>query len=183
LFWHCYSYFICVFIQDKAEDLQAIDSCEYIWEAGVGFAHSPPRYPALDSNRTELLKLLLTCFSETMYQPPVGKWHIPVVLVILVLIVILFVTFREQRLLYHSDIYLPWTVWALCDKGAQVLGDQILHICGPSVWNFLHVAYLVPKILKCVLDFLKIYAPLSCAIWGYHSGEYWYDILGYHVTF
>ncbi|KDR13834.1 protein HID1 isoform X2 [Zootermopsis nevadensis] len=56
---------------DKAEDLQAIDSCEYIWEAGVGFAHSPPRYPTHDSNRTELLKLLLTCFSETMYQPPV----------------------------------------------------------------------------------------------------------------
>ncbi|GFG40774.1 hypothetical protein Cfor_06052 [Coptotermes formosanus] len=56
---------------DKAEDLQAIDSCEYIWEAGVGFAHSPPHCPAHDSNRTELLKLLLTCFSETMYQPPV----------------------------------------------------------------------------------------------------------------
>ncbi|XP_065168423.1 protein HID1 [Atheta coriaria] len=56
---------------DKAEDLSAIDSCEYIWEAGVGFAHSPPRHPLLDSNRTELLKLLLTCFSETMYHPPV----------------------------------------------------------------------------------------------------------------
>ncbi|XP_012257162.1 protein HID1 [Athalia rosae] len=55
---------------DKAEELQSIDSCEYIWEAGVGFAHSPPRYPYLDSNRTELLKLLLTCFSETMYNPP-----------------------------------------------------------------------------------------------------------------
>ncbi|XP_011311988.1 protein HID1 [Fopius arisanus] len=55
---------------DKAEELQTIDSCEYIWEAGVGFAHSPPRYPVLDSNRTELLKLLLTCFSETMYNPP-----------------------------------------------------------------------------------------------------------------
>ncbi|EFA08688.1 protein HID1 [Tribolium castaneum] len=55
---------------DKAEELSAIDSCEYIWEAGVGFAHSPPRSPVLDSNRTELLKLLLTCFSETMYQPP-----------------------------------------------------------------------------------------------------------------
>jgi hypothetical protein len=50
--------------------LSAIDSCEYIWEAGVGFAHSPPRSPVLDSNRTELLKLLMTCFSETMYQPP-----------------------------------------------------------------------------------------------------------------
>lgn len=56
--------------QDKAEDLSAIDSCEYIWEAGVGFAHSPPRHPQIESNRTELLKLLLTCFSETMYQPP-----------------------------------------------------------------------------------------------------------------
>ncbi|XP_023012115.1 protein HID1 [Leptinotarsa decemlineata] len=55
---------------DKAEELSAIDSCEYIWEAGVGFAHSPPRHPNFDSNRTELLKLLLTCFSETMYQPP-----------------------------------------------------------------------------------------------------------------
>lgn len=60
-------------LQDKAEDLQAIDSCEYIWEAGVGFAHSPPHYPTHDSARTELLKLLLTCFSETMYQPPVGE--------------------------------------------------------------------------------------------------------------
>ncbi|KAG5890768.1 hypothetical protein JTB14_016505 [Gonioctena quinquepunctata] len=55
---------------DKAEELSAIDSCEYIWEAGVGFAHSPPRNPNFDINRTELLKLLLTCFSETMYQPP-----------------------------------------------------------------------------------------------------------------
>ncbi|XP_014282156.1 protein HID1 isoform X1 [Halyomorpha halys] len=65
---------------DKAEDLQAIDSCEYIWEAGVGFAHSPPHYTTYDAARTELLKLLLTCFSETMYQPPVdiqtapNKW-------------------------------------------------------------------------------------------------------------
>ncbi|XP_025995355.1 protein HID1 [Solenopsis invicta] len=55
---------------DKADELQSIDSCEYIWEAGVGFAYSPPRHPILDSNRTELLKLLLTCFSETMYNPP-----------------------------------------------------------------------------------------------------------------
>ncbi|XP_066995771.2 protein HID1 isoform X2 [Anabrus simplex] len=62
---------------DKAEDLQAIDSCEYIWEAGVGFAQSPPHYPHLDSNRTELLKLLLTCFSETMYQPPVDLHTAP----------------------------------------------------------------------------------------------------------
>uniref|UniRef100_A0A8D9EJA8 Protein HID1 n=1 Tax=Cacopsylla melanoneura TaxID=428564 RepID=A0A8D9EJA8_9HEMI len=55
---------------DKAEDLQSIDSCEYIWERGVGFATSPPRCPAHEAARTELLKLLLTCFSETIYQPP-----------------------------------------------------------------------------------------------------------------
>lgn len=60
--------------------MSAIDSCEYIWEAGVGFAHSPPRHPQLDLHRTEILKLLLTCFSETMYLPPVdisqnpNKW-------------------------------------------------------------------------------------------------------------
>ncbi|KAK6638455.1 cell wall biogenesis protein [Polyplax serrata] len=65
---------------DKAEELSAVDSCEYIWEAGVGFAHSPPRLPQYDVARTELLKLLLTCFSETIYQPPVelkvspNKW-------------------------------------------------------------------------------------------------------------
>ncbi|XP_059180455.1 protein HID1-like [Centropristis striata] len=55
---------------DTAEDLRSIDSCEYIWEAGVGFAQSPPLNYAHDLNRTELLKLLLTCFSEAMYLPP-----------------------------------------------------------------------------------------------------------------
>lgn len=55
---------------DKAEELANIDSCEYIWEAGVGFAHSPSRNGQMDSRRTELLKLLLTCFSETMYKSP-----------------------------------------------------------------------------------------------------------------
>lgn len=41
-------------------------------EAGVGFATSPPANPQYDCNRTELLKLLLTCFSEAMYLPPTG---------------------------------------------------------------------------------------------------------------
>lgn len=64
---------------DKAEELAHIDSCEYIWEAGVGFAHSPPRNSQLEQRRAELLKLLLTCFSETMYRPPTkseeaNKW-------------------------------------------------------------------------------------------------------------
>nr|XP_046232325.1 protein HID1b [Scatophagus argus] len=55
---------------DAAEDIRSIDSCEYIWEAGVGFAQSPPLNYVHDLNRTELLKLLLTCFSEAMYLPP-----------------------------------------------------------------------------------------------------------------
>uniref|UniRef100_T1IJN7 HID1 domain-containing protein n=1 Tax=Strigamia maritima TaxID=126957 RepID=T1IJN7_STRMM len=58
---------------DNHEDLQSIDSCEYIWEAGVGFAHSPPHIPYHFLNRTELLKLLLTCFSPTVYQYPNGE--------------------------------------------------------------------------------------------------------------
>ncbi|KAJ4940342.1 hypothetical protein JOQ06_026649 [Pogonophryne albipinna] len=53
-----------------AEDIRSIDSCEYIWEAGVGFAQSPPLNYIHDINRTELLKLLLTCLSEAMYLPP-----------------------------------------------------------------------------------------------------------------
>ncbi|OWK15392.1 HID1, partial [Cervus elaphus hippelaphus] len=55
---------------DSAEDIHSLDSCEYIWEAGVGFAHSPQPNYIHDMNRMELLKLLLTCFSEAMYLPP-----------------------------------------------------------------------------------------------------------------
>ncbi|XP_064439534.1 protein HID1 isoform X5 [Mirounga angustirostris] len=55
---------------DSAEDVHSLDSCEYIWEAGVGFAHSPQPNYIHDVNRMELLKLLLTCFSEAMYLPP-----------------------------------------------------------------------------------------------------------------
>ncbi|TKS92005.1 Protein HID1 [Collichthys lucidus] len=39
-------------------------------KAGVGFAQSPPLNYIHDLNRTELLRLLLTCFSEAMYLPP-----------------------------------------------------------------------------------------------------------------
>ncbi len=51
------------------EDLQRtpIDTCEYIWEAGVGFSHPTQHNAAHDYNRIELLKLLLTTFAETMY--------------------------------------------------------------------------------------------------------------------
>lgn len=55
---------------DSEETFQSIDSCEFIWEAGVGFAQSPAVNYIHDQNRTELLKLLLTCFSEAIYLPP-----------------------------------------------------------------------------------------------------------------
>ncbi|ESN93547.1 hypothetical protein HELRODRAFT_88577 [Helobdella robusta] len=54
---------------DNPEDMSMIDSCEYIWAAGVGFTHNHPATATYEQNRTEILKLLLTCFSETMYIP------------------------------------------------------------------------------------------------------------------
>jgi hypothetical protein len=60
-------------LQDNPEDIHTIDSCEYIWEAGVGFSHSPVHTPSNDRNRTEILKLLLTCFSEAIYMQPSGN--------------------------------------------------------------------------------------------------------------
>ncbi|XP_012553435.2 protein HID1 [Bombyx mori] len=55
---------------DRAEELSGLDSCEYIWAGGVGFARSPPRHAPHEAARTELLRLLLVCFSETIYKPP-----------------------------------------------------------------------------------------------------------------
>jgi hypothetical protein len=52
------------------EDLRSIDSCEYIWESGVGFTALSSSTTAYDSKRTELLRLLLTCFSSCMYMNP-----------------------------------------------------------------------------------------------------------------
>ncbi|KFD57595.1 hypothetical protein M514_01698 [Trichuris suis] len=54
---------------EVVDDLKAVDSCEYIWEAGIGFAASPPYVPAYAERRTELLRLLLTCLSEVIYHP------------------------------------------------------------------------------------------------------------------
>jgi len=54
----------------------AIDTCEYIWEAGVGFSHSSQPNAAHDYNRIEILKLLLTAFSETMFLNPKAENHI-----------------------------------------------------------------------------------------------------------
>lgn len=41
-------------LQDTAEDIRSIDSCEYIWEAGVGFAQSPPLNYVHDLNRYDV---------------------------------------------------------------------------------------------------------------------------------
>ncbi|KAF9423824.1 hypothetical protein HW555_000882 [Spodoptera exigua] len=54
---------------ERAEELSSLDSCEYIWAGGVGFARSPARVAAHEAARTELLRLMLTCFSETIYKP------------------------------------------------------------------------------------------------------------------
>lgn len=61
---------------ESPEDLQNIDSCEFIWEAGVGFASTPSHNAQHDLNRTELLKLILTCFSEIIYIPATGDGSI-----------------------------------------------------------------------------------------------------------
>ncbi len=63
--------------RDEADedDLQTLDSCEYIWAAGVGFASKTISTPQFDMNRRELLRLLETCFSQSMYLPPVGEAH------------------------------------------------------------------------------------------------------------
>ena len=54
----------------------------YCREAGVGFASSPPLNPQFDCNRTELLKLLLTCFSEAMYLPPTGLLKLIIIIIL-----------------------------------------------------------------------------------------------------
>jgi len=76
-------------LQDNPEDMSTIDSCEYIWEAGVGFTHSPATAASYDRNRCELLKLLLACFSETMYMPPIGQWQILLLALLLLLLLLL----------------------------------------------------------------------------------------------
>ncbi|EJW80507.1 HID-1 family protein [Wuchereria bancrofti] len=50
---------IALIFQEGSDDLSAIDSCEYIWEAGVGFATKPPQVAEHDQRRTEILKLFV----------------------------------------------------------------------------------------------------------------------------
>lgn len=63
----CLNFTITLPNNTKIENLSALDSCECIWEAGVGFANKPALNAIYDQNRTEILKLLLTLFSEVIY--------------------------------------------------------------------------------------------------------------------
>ena len=54
--------------REEVEELNNIDSCEYIWEVGVGCAHSTGQLTQHHHNREELLRLLLTSFSESIYS-------------------------------------------------------------------------------------------------------------------
>ncbi|CAJ0592159.1 unnamed protein product [Cylicocyclus nassatus] len=54
---------------EKVDDLASLETCELIWKAGVGFANKPSSSAQHDQNRTEILKLLLTCFSKVIYAP------------------------------------------------------------------------------------------------------------------
>jgi hypothetical protein len=56
---------------ENPDDLSSLDSCEYIWEAGIGCLASPGTTKQIDLNRAEIIKLLITCFSESLYLDPV----------------------------------------------------------------------------------------------------------------
>uniref|UniRef100_A0A0N5BZ59 Protein HID1 n=1 Tax=Strongyloides papillosus TaxID=174720 RepID=A0A0N5BZ59_STREA len=49
---------------------QVLDTCEYIWEAGVGFTNKMGINAYHDENRVSVLRLLLVCFSEFLYSEP-----------------------------------------------------------------------------------------------------------------
>ena len=42
-------------------------------EAGIGTSKSPGTNKQIDSHRMEIIKLLITCFSESLYVPAGGK--------------------------------------------------------------------------------------------------------------
>ena len=42
-------------------------------EAGIGTSKSPGTTKQIDSHRMEIIKLLITCFSESLYVPAGGK--------------------------------------------------------------------------------------------------------------
>ncbi|CAK9300523.1 unnamed protein product [Gordionus sp. m RMFG-2023] len=55
------------------EDITNLDSCEYIWENGVGFSSNQNKCLKYDCNRVEILRLLLTCLSQNLYKDCVAS--------------------------------------------------------------------------------------------------------------
>jgi hypothetical protein len=80
--------------------------------------------------------------------------------------------------LFSSVLFLrnyPYKIWMFCEiwcchQGRTNLGRQVTvatkscvvapNICGSSVWNLLQVPLLTPRILRLLLRFWKICAPL-----------------------
>jgi hypothetical protein len=56
--------------REEVDELRQLDSCEHIWEQGVGFVGTPGQVPSHHHHRTELLRLLLACCSEAIYLEP-----------------------------------------------------------------------------------------------------------------
>lgn len=55
------------------EDLKSLATFEYVWEPGVGFGSSSNSTTSFDKSRIELLRLLICCFSDTLYEDPQGS--------------------------------------------------------------------------------------------------------------
>jgi hypothetical protein len=52
---------------------------------------------------------------------------------------------------------------------ATKLGTVASNILGSTVWNWLHVNFLAPRILRLLLDVRKIYAPLVIPDFSYSN--------------
>lgn len=57
-------------IDAPPEDLKSLPTCDYVWEPGVGFESGANSTTYFDKSRSELLRLLLVCISETLYKTP-----------------------------------------------------------------------------------------------------------------
>ena len=59
--------------RDEVDELSGLDSCELIWEKRVGFAQTPVQVNQHHHNRTELLRPIITCFTQvgfTLFSLP-----------------------------------------------------------------------------------------------------------------
>lgn len=57
-------------IDAPPEDIRSLCSYDYVWEPGVGFESDSNSTSNFDDSRSELLRLLMTCFSSTLYVKP-----------------------------------------------------------------------------------------------------------------